>query len=475
MDKKKVLVTTAIDYANDVVHIGHAYEKILADATARYFRQKLDDKSVFFCTGTDEHGTTNEKAAEKRGITPQEHVDEISAKDKEQADALQVSYNRFVRTTDEDHKKIAAEIFAKAVATGDVYKAKYEGFYCEGCETHKTLSDLTEDGQCPLHPTRQIQKLEEENYFFKWSKYSDFLRELVSSSDFVLPERKRNEMLAMIDAGLKDKPVSRPKNKVSWGIDVPGDPEQVLYVWYDALVNYYTVGSQTGFWDEDTRIIHFVGKDIATFHVLLWPAMLKNVGLRVPDSVYVHGFVNLDGEKISKSKGNVIRPSDLVEKYGVDPIRYYFLKHGPITDDVSISIKSLEEVYNADLANGLGNTVSRIARLAEKSGFDFGLDEVTIEFDTEWDAPFKEFRVDLVLQNIWKIISDLEKHINDNAPWAITDDVDRLKEVLSYEVFEIRRIAKLLRPFIPETAKKISEQFANENIKYSSGLFPRLS
>jgi methionyl-tRNA synthetase len=475
MEKKKVLVTTAIDYANDVVHIGQAYEKILADATARYFRQKFGENDVYFCTGTDEHGTTNERAAEKRGITPQQHVDEISAKDQEQADALNISYDRFIRTTDEDHKKIASEIFARAVETGDVYKAKYEGFYCEGCEAHKTLSDLNEDGQCPLHTTRQIQKLEEENYFFRWSKYSDFLKELVSSPDFVLPERKRNEMLAMIENGLKDKPVSRPKNKVSWGIDVPGDPDQVLYVWYDALVNYYTVGSQNGFWDEDTRIIHFVGKDIATFHVLLWPAMLKNVGIRVPDTVYVHGFINLDGEKISKSKGNVIRPTDLVEKYGIDPVRYYFLKHGPITDDVSVSVKSLEETYNSDLANGLGNTVSRIARLAEKSGFDFGEDETKIDYDQEWDAPFKELRVDLVLQNIWKVIADLEKHINDNSPWAIKDDPTKLESVLRYEVNEIRRISKMLTPFIPDTAKKIDVQFEHGSIKYAEGLFPRIS
>jgi len=474
MAKNKVYITTAIDYANDVVHIGQAYEKILADAAARYFREKIGENNVYFSTGTDEHGTTNQRAAEKRNITPQQHVDEISAQDIEQADALNISYDRFIRTTDKDHEKVAADLFAQAVATGDVYKGKYEGFYCEGCETHKTLSDLNEAGQCPLHTTRQIQKIEEENYFFKWSKYSDFLKKLVSSENFVLPERKRNEMLAMIDAGLKDKPVSRPKSKVSWGIPVPGDPDQVLYVWYDALVNYYTIGSQTGYWSEDTRIIHFVGKDIATFHVLLWPAMLRNVGIRVPDTVYVHGFINLDGEKISKSKGNVIRPTDLVEKYGVDPVRYYFLKHGPITDDVSVSVKQLEEVYNSDLANGLGNTVARLAKLAERSGFEFPVKNVGSEiWNQEWAKPFDEFRVDLVLQNIWAKLAELDKHINDNEPWKIQDKT-KLKEVLSYEIDELRLVTEMLKPFIPQTAKKIEEHLFKTEIKSFEVLFPRL-
>ncbi|EKE00234.1 MAG: hypothetical protein ACD_22C00072G0017 [uncultured bacterium] len=472
--KKKYLITTAIDYTNDVIHIGQAYEKILADATARFLRLKHGDKNVFFLTGTDEHGTTNEKAAKARNLSPLEHVTDISKKDQEQADALQISYNRFFRTTDEDHKKTAADFFDKAFKAGDIYKHKYQGLYCEGCEAYKTLSELNDQGQCLLHPTREIQKVDEENYFFKWAKYSNYLKTLVSSAGFVLPEGKQKEMLAFIENGIQDIPVTRPKYKLSWGITPKNDAEHVIYVWFDALINYFTVGSQLGFWDEDTSIVHFVGKDVARWHTLLWPAMLQSAGYRSPDQVYVHGFINLDGQKISKSRGNVIRPTDLVTKYGVDAVRYYFLKHGPIVEDVNISMSHLEEVYNADLANGLGNTVARLAKLAEKSGLDFETAPIP---DNIWESdifkPFEEYRVDVVLQNIWGLLSELDKHINENEPWKITDR-KKLHQVLTEEINKLRIVAVLLEPFIPQTAKLIQEQFASPKIKAVSGLFPRI-
>ena len=472
-NKEKILITTAIDYTNDVIHVGHAYQKILADCLARYERLRRGNANVYFLTGTDEYGTTNEKAAFVRGLSPLEHVTEISQKDKEQLKELNISYDRFIRTTDEDHKKIAAEFYKKAFDNGDIYKGVYIGLYCEGCEAYKTLSELNENGQCLLHPTREIQKVEEENYFFKWSKYADFLRELVNKPGFVLPEGKRKEMLAFIELGILDIPVTRPKYKVPWGIDAPNDPDHVIYVWFDALINYYTAGVQTGFWDEDTRIVHILGKDNARWHVLLWPAMLRSAGIRVPDMVYVHGFINLNGEKISKSKGNVIRPSDLVTQFGADPVRYYFLKHGPIVEDVNISIDHLKEVYNADLANGLGNTVARVAKLAEKSGMEFPVKGTGEIFDEEWSEPLKDFRVDHALQNIWQKLSDLDKHINENEPWAIKDAV-KLKEVLSYEINELRNIGKIIEPFIPQTAKKVQEQLGAVKIKTASVLFPRL-
>lgn len=480
MTKNKVLVTTAIDYANDVIHIGHAYEKILADCTARYFRYKLGTENVKFLTGTDEHGTSTNKAAKAKNVSPKEHVDEISKKDREQIDLLEVSYDRFIRTTDEDHVKTAQQVFQKAYDNGDIYKASYEGLYCEGCEAYKTLTELNEQGQCLLHPTREIQKITEENYFFRWSKYSNFLKTLVSSEGFVVPEGKKKEMLAFIENGIKDIPVSRPKYKLEWGIETPIDSSQVIYVWFDALVNYYTFGSGNGFWDDDTRIVHFVGKDIARWHVLLWPAMLKSAGIRVPDTIYVHGFINLNGEKISKSRGNVIRPSDLVEKYGADAVRYYFLKYGPITEDVDISLEHFKEIYNSDLANGLGNTVARIAKLAEKSGFVFpsiGGDWKNIlskdSLYLTWDEPFSQFRTDLALQNIWSIISLLDKHITENEPWAIKDQ-EKLRTVLEFEVNEVRKISEIIEFFIPQTANKIQEQFNREKIISEGGLFPRI-
>ena len=482
MTKKNVFITTAIDYTNDVIHIGQAYEKILADCVARYYRFKLGDtgngEKVYFLTGTDEHGTTNEKAARARNLEPLAHVNEISAKDKEQIDSLNISYNRFIRTTDEDHHKIVTEFLKKALETGDVYKSKYVGYYCEGCESHKTLSELNENKQCPLHLTRQIQELEEDNYFFKWSKYMDFLKDLIKNSPkFILPAGKQNEMLAFLERGLNDIPISRPFTKVPWGIPVPGDEEQVVYVWYDALVNYYTAGIQNGFWNEETKIIHFVGKDVVRFHTLLWPAMLKNVNYHLPDTIYVHGFINLNGEKISKSRGNVIRPLELVEQFGADAVRYYFLKHGPITEDVSISLEHLKEVYNADLANGLGNTVARIAKLAEKSGLEFTEhttnQEKDIEETSEVYSRFNDFRIDLVLQKVWEKLAALDKHINENEPWKISDK-QKLKEVLDFEINQIRNAAICIEPFMPSTALKIQRQFATSIIKTSEVLFPRL-
>ena len=471
---KKVLITTAIDYANAEIHIGHAYEKVLADAIARYYREIYGKENVFFVTGTDEHGTTNYKAAQKAEIPVEQHAEEISKKDKAQIDSLNISYDRFIRTTDKDHEKTASEFFAKAVKTGDVYKGTYEGFYCEGCEAYKTLSELNEGGQCPLHTTRQIQRLEEENYFLKWSKYTNRLRNLIENEkDFILPISKRNEMLSFLKQGLMDFPISRPKHKVPWGITTPTDKEQVIYVWYDALVNYYTVGKNQDLWNEETKIVHFVGKDILRFHALLWPAMLMNIGLRVPDTIYTHGFINLNGEKISKSKGNIIRPNELVEKYGVDATRYYLLKHGPITEDVDISLGHFEEIYNADLANGLGNTVARIAKLAESSEFEFEINEFRDLWKEEWARPLEKYRVDLALQNIWKMLSDLDKHININEPWAIKEK-SKLKEILDFEVNSIRKIAVLLKPFIPDTSAKISEQFGQKRIKSGKSLFPRI-
>lgn len=474
MNKKKVLITTAIDYTNDAIHVGQAYEKILADCVARYYRVRIGDKNVRFLTGTDEHGTTNEKAAKARNLTPQEHVNDISGKNKEQIDSLDISYDRFIRTTDEDHVKIASEFFQKSYDNGDIYKASYDGLYCEGCESYKTMTELDDDGKCPLHPTREIQKVAEENYFFKWSKYSNFLKDLVSSERFVFPEGKKKEMLAFIEEGIKDIPVTRPKYKLGWGITSPIDPEQVIYVWFDALINYYTFGGQNGFWDDETEIIHFVGKDISRWHVLLWPAMLESAGIRVPDSVYIHGFLTLNGEKISKSKGNVIRPSELVEKYGSDAVRYYFLKHGPITEDSDISLEHFKEVYNSELANGVGNTVARIAKLAEKSGFEFPFTGSYLNKFDNCTEYLNVFRVDLAIQKAWEVLASLDKHISENEPWAISDK-DKLKEILTFEVNEIRQIAKLIEIFIPQTSQKIQKQFGSEKILSQAGLFPRIS
>ncbi len=472
--KKKILITTAIDYTNDVIHIGHAYEKVLADTWARISRQKLGTDNVFFVTGTDEHGTTNEKAAKKKEIPILDHVTEVSNADKKQYESLNLTFNRFIRTTDEDHKKNASEFFKKSFDNGYIYKGKYEGLYCEGCESYKTLSELV-DNKCPLHPTREIQKYEEENYFFKWSHFNQFLKDLIESEKIkISPKSRKTEMLALLEKGLDDIPVTRPKFKLSWGITCPVDDTQVIYVWFDALINYHTAGKPLGFWDDNTQIVHFVGKDIARWHVLLWPAMLKSVEEKLPDYVNVHAFMNLNGQKISKSTGNIIRPDEIVNTFGSDALRWYLLKFGPANEDVDTSLDHIKETYNADLANGLGNSVARVAKLAEKSGFTFPIIENTLsKEENDLFKPLEEFRIDFVLNNISAYISELDQDISRETPWSVKDE-EKLKELLTKYVNWIRKIATIVTPFLPVTSEKIKSQFEKDKIVAMEGLFPRI-
>jgi len=460
---KNYYVTTAIDYTNDVIHIGHSYQKIIADVLARYHRL-IGDK-VFFLTGTDEHGSTCEQAAKKAGKNPKDFVDEISVKDKEQLDSLDISYDRFIRTTDEDHKKLVAEFYLKVKANGDIYKGEYDGLYCVGCESYKTLTE-TVDGKCPLHQTRELEKIKESNYFFKWSKYTDFLKgHILKNPKFILPESQRKNMLGFLDQGLEDLAISRPIEKVSWGIPVPDDPKQTVFVWFDALINY--ISGAPDFWPAD---VHILGKDNVRWHALLWPAMLKSARYKLPKIIYGHGFINLNGEKISKSRGNVIRPNELVEKFGVDAVRYYFIKYGPLTEDVDISLDKIKEVYNADLANGLGNLISRVAKLCENSGFEFKLSSPT--FYPKVENFINEFRFDYALKFIWEKITSIDQEINKVEPWKLKGE--ELKNVLINAVDSLITIAYCLVPFLPETAEKIEKQFAGPKIKSEPPLFPRL-
>jgi methionyl-tRNA synthetase len=461
---KKFYVTTAIDYTNDVIHCGHAYQKIVADVLARYYRL-LGDK-VFFLTGTDEHGTKSEQAAKKAGQTPKEFVDEVSAKDKEQLDALNISYDRFIRTTDPDHQKVVADFYLKVRASGDIYKGEYEGLYCIGCETYKTLTE-TVNGKCPLHPNQELEKVKEENYFFKWSKYADFLKKHIqANSSFILPESQRKNMLGFLEQGLEDIAISRPKKKVAWGIPVPDDSEQTVFVWFDALINY--LSGAPDFWPAD---VHILGKDNVRWHALLWPAMLKSAGYDLPKIIYGHAFITLNGQKISKSLGNVIRPTELVKEFGVDGVRYFFLRFGPLIEDVDISLDKIRAAYNADLANGLGNTVARITKLSEKTS----LGKITQPkfFDKNVSTNLAALKIDLAIGAIWKKLGDLDKKINQEEPWKISDASD-LKEKVYLYATNLLNIAYQLRPFLPETAKKIQKQFAGTKIKSEKPLFPRL-
>ncbi len=460
---KKFYVTTAIDYIDDVMHIGHAYQKIVADVLARYHR--LLGERVFFLTGVDEHGGKAEEAAKKAKVGFIEWADKICQADKEQFQSLNISYDRFIRTTDKDHKKTVIKFWRRVDEKGDIYLGKYIGIYCRGCEGFITEKDLVE-GKCPFHPTETPKKLTEKNYFFRWSKYEKFLRNHIKNNpEFVQPESKRNEMLAFLDRGLEDIPISRPS--VEWGISVPDDSKHTIYVWFDALINYIT-GAPKGFWPAD---LHLLGKDNLRWHSLFWPAMLKSAGFKLPKTVYAHDFFTFNGQKISKSLGNIIRPIELVKKFGTDGVRYYFIKYGPTARDVDLTLDKLKEVYNADLANGLGNLVARVAKLCENSGSDFKATKSQIY--PQIKESLDKFQFDEALSFIWQEkIATCDKLIDQEKPWQLTGK--KLESVLKKLVKEIRQISFNLQPFLPETAEKIEKQFKGPKIKSEKPLFPRL-
>lgn len=462
----KYLVTTAIDYTNDVIHLGHAYQKVLADAYTRLLRQVHGEKNVLFVTGTDEFGQKIDKEAKLKKIPNQEFVDKISALDQKEQDSLQVSYSRFIRTTDADHQKIAQEFFKKSFDNGFIYEGTFEGKYCEGCEEYKTDKNLVED-KCPLHPNKEIIITKESNYFFKWSYFKDYLKKLFDENqEFVKPKSKYNEMYAMIDE-IEDIPVTRRKQSLTWGINCPIDEGHVIYVWFDALINYYTFGKDI--WNEDTKIIHFLGKDNAKFHALLWPAMLRSVDLKNPDLIYVNSFLSLNGQKISKSLGNIIRPTEVINDYSSDAVRYYLLKFGPIVDDSDFSTQHLKEIYNGELANGLGNTISRVFALAKNNNIKFEPPKtLPISLNTEF---LENIRPDKSLEIIFSKITDLNKDINEKEPWKIKDEKvlnDLIKDYLN----KIYIIILNLKPYIPSTSEEVLKSFENNFDK--TNFFPRI-
>lgn len=466
---KKFYITTAIDYVNDILHIGHAFQKIAADVLARYWRIQLGKENVFFLTGTDEYGQKAEKAAKENGLSSRQFVNKISDSDQKQQDSLNISYDRFIRTTDEDHTKVVQEIWKRADKNGDIYLGKYTGLYCEGCEAYYTEDDLI-NNHCPFHPNQEIKKVTEKNYFFKWSKYKDFLiNHIKSHPDFIYPKFRIHEMLEFAK-DIKDIPISR--SNFTWGIPVPNDKSQVIYVWFDALINYLTgVGLLENkklfekFWPAD---VHILGKDNLRWHSLLWPAMLKSAGLELPKTILVNGFLNLNGQKISKSLGNIIRPTDWVEKFGADAVRYYLLRYTVLTEDSDISKEKLLTSYNSGLANGLGNLVARVAKLAEKINFEVSLK--TEIFDPKIAEKIEEFKFNDALNLIWQDITDLDKKINKVEPWKL--EQKELEKFLEQSCVIIRSIAKNLQPLLPETSEKIQKQFSGE-IKSASPLFPR--
>jgi methionyl-tRNA synthetase len=462
----KYLVTTAIDYTNDVIHLGHAYQKVLADAYTRLLRQTYGVENIKFVTGTDEYGQKIDKEAQTRGIDNQKFVDEISALDKSEQDLLQISYDRFIRTTDKDHQKVAQEFFKNSYDNGFIYQGTFEGKYCEGCEEYKTDKNLVNE-KCPLHPNRDILTTSEVNYFFRWSFFKDYLKQIFDSNpEFVKPKTKYNEMYTMIEE-IEDIPVTRRKENLKWGIECPIDADHVIYVWFDALINYYTFAKDI--WNTETKITHFLGKDNAKFHALLWPAMLKSVDLKAPDLIYVNSFLSINGQKISKSLGNVIRPSDIIKEYSSDALRYYLLKFGPIVDDSDFSTNQLKEIYNGELANGLGNTISRVFNLAEKNKVNFKTpDSLFLSLNED----FLNFRPDKSIELIFSKISDLNKNINEKEPWKIENKVE-LEVLLQKYLQEIYFIILNLKPYLPQTCEEVLNSLQNNYSK--KNFFPRIN
>ena len=473
---KKFFITTAIAYVNGAPHIGHALEFIQADVLARYYR--LLGVSTFFLTGTDEHGTKNYTSAVSAGLKPADFTKKNAKLFEELDHLLGISFDRFIRTSDKEiHWPGVEKFWKKLVEAGDIYKGTYTGLYCTGHEAFLNEADLV-DGKCPDHEA-PLQRVEEENYLFRYSKYVPEIINLIESNKLsVVPGFRKNEILNLLKANPGDVSFSRQKDKLPWGIPVPGDPEHVIYVWSDALVNYLTgVGygrdeaEFNRWWPAD---IHVIGKDILRFHAGIWPAMLLSAGITLPKVIFVHGFVNTGGRKLSKSTGNLVDPYDLVKKYGVDPLRYFLLRESPPTQDSEFTIAKFETRYNADLASGLGNLVSRVATLAEKAEL-----EVPASKNAALPAAYKiaveDYRFNDALALIWSKISEADREISETKPWELVEkDPELARSSLKSLVLKIREISLMLRPFLPETAEKIAKIYSGPKIKSTPPLFPRL-
>lgn len=488
MAKEPFYITTTLPYVNADPHMGHALEFVQADIIARY--KCLAGNEVFFNIGTDEHGQKIYQKAAEEGKGVKEYVDEYAKRFTALKDILNLSYNNFIRTTDEHHKSAAKEFWRRCEKNGDIYKKNYQTKYCVGCELEKTDSEL-ERGRCPIHPALPIETREEENYFFRFSKYGDRLLSLYRDNpDFVLPPSRLNEITAFIERGLSDFSISRLKEKMPWGVEVPGDPEHIMYVWFDALVNYI---SALG-WPEDEENFkkwwpgtQVAGKDNLRQQAAMWPAMLYSAGLLPPKQIIIHGFITSGGEKMSKSSGNVVNPIEIVKEYGTDALRYYLAREITPFEDGDFTEERFKEVYNANLANGLGNLVSRIMKMAITHNVKATSNTQALTYNQFWgmgNNHLASFRINEAMDEIWHgtrtesgidSIEMLDAYIQNEQPFKkikISEQgAQEAKNDIEYLLHQLRIISIALSPFMPETSRKIDDAILNH--KMPNSLFPR--
>ena len=480
----KYYITTTLPYVNAEPHIGFALEIVQADVLARYHRQNGDD--VFFNTGTDEHGLKIYRKAQEEKKDAQKYCDEYAAKFDDLKIALNLSYNNFIRTTDEHHIKAAQEFWQRCDKNGDIYKKNYKVKYCVGCELNKTDSELI-DGKCEVHPELELEIIEEENYFFRYSNYQDKLLELYKNNlEFVVPDFRLKEIKNFTEQGLEDFSISRLKEKMPWGVPVPDDENHVMYVWFDALTNYISCLG----WPEDEKKykdfwpgVQVAGKDNLRQQSSMWQAMLLSAGLEPSKQILIHGFITSAGQKMSKSSGNVIDPFELVKKYGTDALRYYLLAEITPFEDGDFTIEKFEQKYNADLANGLGNLVARVSNLLEKNKIKLSLKRNTYyntylntyqELATQFDKKMQDYKFNEALEVLWKKLRECDEIITKQQPWKI-ENADEVKKVLEPVAQNILNVAELLQPFLPDTAEKIIKLFTADKIKKAEILFPRIN
>ncbi|MEI7741890.1 MAG: methionine--tRNA ligase [bacterium] len=464
MLQKSFYITTTLPYVNADPHIGFALEIIQADVIARYHRAL--GENVIFNTGTDEHGQKIYTAAQKQGLEPKAYCDGYAAKFHALKDALNLSYTNFIRTTDEHHVAAAQEFWRRSLANGDIYKKNYQVKYCVGCELEKTDSDLVE-GRCPLHPKTEIELINEENYFFRWSKYQAALLEhFKKNPDFVMPKGRAHEIVSFIESGLNDFSVSRLASKMPWGIPVPDDSTQVMYVWFDALVNYIsTLGWPTDeknfkeFWPG----VQVAGKDNLRQQSAMWQGMLLSAGLPLAKQIFIHGFITAEGQKMSKSLGNVVNPMDLVAKYGTDATRYYLLSAMPSYEDGDYSAERFAIVYRTELAGELGNLIYRVLSMCEKY-CDSKVPRAapqSIKTDyLNYETALSKFDFQAATASVWAIIRDANRYVDESKPWALAKAGENEKvQAVMYNLLEaLRHIARLLEPMLPKSGEAILRQ-----------------